>query len=172
MATHPQDPVVERLAALFHDHPAWVAAARLLDPRASSRVCFRHRPGELWQLVQRDGRTRLLPGDVSDPDFVFRFAPGAVERLAAVAGGLGAFAVELFSSVLSEDPEQRVDLRIAAGFGRLAARGYVRLLLAAGPRVTAFGLRHGVRSIGALRRLVAELRSHEPAAWETGADGD
>lgn len=160
------DPVVDRLAGLFREHEAWIAAARHIDPRGTSSVYFSHRPGEAWQLVQREGETRLLAGAAPDPDLVFRFSPGAVERLAATRGGIGAFAVELFTRMLDEDPAQRVEFRIAADFRRLAARGYVRLLLAAGPRVLAFGLAHGVASLGALRRLVAELRSTRPAEWE------
>jgi hypothetical protein len=157
---------VELLTGLFREHEAWIAAARYIDPRGTSSVYFSHRPREAWRLVQSAGETRLLPGAARDPDLVFRFSPGAVERLAATRGGIGAFAVELFSCMLDDDPEQRVEFRIAADFRRLAARGYVRLLLAAGPRVMAFGLAHGVASLGALRRLVAELRSREPAAWE------
>jgi hypothetical protein len=166
------DPVVDRLSGLFREHEAWVAAARYIDPVGSSNVYFSHRPGEAWRLVQNGGGTRLLPGADPDPDLVFRFSPGAVARLAATRGGIGAFAVELFTRSLDEDPEQRVEIRIAADFRRLAARGYVRLLLAAGPRVMAFGLAHGVASLGALRRLVAELRSREPAEWESSGPGD
>ncbi len=60
-------------------------------------------------------------------------------------------------------------LRIVAGFPRLVRRGYLGLLLASGPRVLAFGASHGVRTVGALRRLVAQLRDSGPADWETGA---
>jgi len=158
--------VIDRLADLFREHEAWIAAARHIDPRATSSVYFSHRPGEVWRLEHGGGETQLLPGAAPDPDLVFRFSPGAVARLEATRGGISAFAVELFSRMLDEDPEQRVDFRIVADFRRLATRGYVRLLLAAGPRVVAFGLAHGVASLGALRRLVAELRSRDPADWE------
>lgn len=166
--TRAPDPVIDRLAGLFLEHEAWISASRHLDTRATSTVYFSHRPGEAWQLVQREGRTRLLPGRAPDADFVFRFTPAAIERLAAVAGGIGEFAVELFALMLDEDPELRVGFRIVAGFGRLAMRGYVRLLVAAGPRVVAFGVSHGVGSPGALRRFVAQLRARGPAEWETG----
>ena len=62
-----------------------------------------------------------------------------------------------------------IDLRVVAPFWRLLRRGYVRLLLAGGPKVLAFGARHGVGDLAALRRLVAAQRSDEPATWETGA---
>jgi hypothetical protein len=42
----------------------------------------------------------------------------------------------------------------------------VKLLLAAGPRVLAFGAAHGVRTLGALRRLVSDFRARGPADWE------
>jgi hypothetical protein len=134
-----RDATVERLARLFLEHPAWVAAARILAPAATSNVYFNGRPGEGWRLEKREDATRLLPGAGSDPDFVFRFTPGAVARLDAVQGGVGEFAVELFALILEEDPELRVGFRIAAGFPRLMRRGYLRLLLTAGPRVLAFG---------------------------------
>lgn len=130
---------------------------------------FTHRPGEVWRLEQREGETHLLKGAATDPDLIFRFTPGAIERLAALEGGIGDFAVELFSLITDDDSACHVDLRVAAGFGRLALRGYVRLLLAAGPRVLAFGARHGIRTLPALRRFVAALRARGPADWEQQA---
>lgn len=170
MTSPTSDPTVEHLAALFRGHPAWVDAADHISRRATSNVYFRHRPGEVWHLHQQAGRTQLVPGPTPDPDFVFRFTPAAVERLGNVQGGIGAFAIELFSCVLDDDPEQGVELRVVAGFTRLAARGYVRLLLAAGPQVLAFGQRHGVPSLGALRRFVAQMRARGPADWETAPE--
>jgi hypothetical protein len=164
------DPHVERLARLFREHPAWREAARHVSEAATSRVLFSHRPGERWHLARRADESLLLPGDVRDPDFVFRFSPAAIERLARVEGSVGAFAVELFGLVVGERPDARVDLRIAAPFGRLVRRGYLRLLAAAGWRVVAFGARHGVRSVGQLRLLVARLGSRPPEPWE-GEDG-
>lgn len=157
------DDWTERLAKLFAEHPAWVEAARQLSLSATSTAYFSHRPGEPWRLEQRDGTTVLVPGAARDPDFVFRFSPAAIERLEDVDGGIGDFAVALFSQVVDE----QVDLRIVAGFPRLMRRGYVKLLLVAGPPVLAFGATHGIRTLGALRRFVAGLRSRGPADWET-----
>jgi hypothetical protein len=161
------DETVERLARLFLEHPAWVAAARHLSRSATSTVYFSHRAGEPFRLDQSDGQTRLLPGAAPDPDFVFRFTPVSVDILEEVEGGIGDFAVSLFGLILKDDPAQRVGFRIAADFLRLARRGYVRLLLAAGPRVIAFGASHGIYHLGALRRFVADLRAREPEEWES-----
>lgn len=166
------DPHVELLARLFREHPAWREAARYVSDDAASRVLFAHRPGERWRLVREGGESLLLPGDVADPDFVFRFSPGAIERLAAVDGPVGAFAVELFRLILGEVPQAPVELRIAAPFARLVRRGYLRLLLTSGWRVVAFGARHGVRSIGQLRRRVEVQRGRPSEPWEEGRAGD
>jgi hypothetical protein len=166
----PPDPTLDRLARLFREHPAWTAAARRLVPQATSTVYFRHRPGEAWRLEQREGVTRLLPGAAADPDFVFRFTEGSIARLEAVRGGVGDFAVELFTLITEDDPDVRVGFRIVAGFPRLVRRGYLGLLLAAGPRVVAFGASHGIRTLGALRRFVAQVRDRTPESWE-GEDG-
>lgn len=157
-----RDPWVERLARLFREHPAWREAARIVDCRATSDVFFTHRPGEAWHLARRGDETLLLPGPSADPDFVFRFAPGAIARLESVQGNAGDFAAELFALAASEDPDVRVDLRIAAHFSRLLRRGYVRLLLAAGPRVRAIGVARGIRGIADLARLVTRLRGAGP----------
>lgn len=138
----------------------------MIDPRSTSSVFFSHRPGEAWHLERRADETLLLPGPADDPDFAFRFAPAAIARLEAVRGGSGDFAAELFTLALTDDPETRVDLRIAAGFARLLRRGYVRLLLAAGPRVRALGAAHGVFGVRGLQRLVATLCKHQREAWE------
>jgi hypothetical protein len=156
------DPHVTRLADFFRNHPVWSDAARWVDSRASSRVRFRHRPGETWRLVRRDGVSLLEPGDVSDPDFEFLFSPGAIERITRIDGDIGDFAVALFDCVAAEDPDQRVEIQIVASFSRLARRGYLRLLIAGGPALVAFGVRHGVRTLADLRRLVAQNRRRPP----------
>jgi len=93
---------------------------------------------------------------------VFRFSPEAIERLESVEGGIGEFAVTLFETLV----DGSADLRIKAGFIRLARRGYVKLLVAAGPPVLAFGAAHGIRTLGALRKFIAELRARGDADWE------
>jgi len=160
------DAHVERLAACYREHPAWRESAQRLSADASSAVYFSHRPGEAWRLLQRDGGADLLPGRASDPDLAFCFTPASIERVASVRGGTGDFAVALFECITSEDPELRVGVRVVAPFSRLVRRGYVALLVAAGPKVVAYGLRRGVRTLGQLRRLVQESRSSGPASWE------
>lgn len=158
----PDDAWIERLTVLFAGHPAWIEAARRLSPAATSTVHFTHRPGEPWHLEMREGVARLLPGAAADADLVFRFSPAAIARLESVQGGVGDFALALFEAIVDGD----VDLRIRADFARLAARGYVKLLLMTGAPVLAFGAARGVRTPGALRRLVAQVRKRPPADWE------
>jgi hypothetical protein len=163
------DPHVARLAELFRAHPVWCQAARLIAPESTSKVFFRHRPGEPWRLVRRGEVTRLEPGSAEDPDLAFCFPPAAIEALAATRGGVGDFALALFGLVLENDPERRVALRVIAPFPRLLRRGYVELLLRGGPRLLWFGVRHGVRSVGQLRRIVDAARGAAPEPWETDA---
>ncbi len=151
------DPVVERLAGFFREHEVWQSAAELLHEASSSRVSFSHLPDEQWRLVRRDGVTVLESGYDSDPDLEFRFTPGAVMRITEVDGGVAEFAIALFSAALDSDPERRLGLTVVAPFSRLLQRGYLRLLWAGGGPVLAFGARHGIRSIGELRDLVARL---------------
>jgi hypothetical protein len=162
------DAVVTRLAESLRTHAAWRAAARYVAAEGESAVYFSHRPGEPWRFVRRAGESRLERGRAADPDFAFRFTPEAITELAAVEGGFGDVAVVLFELIASAEPPRRVEFRIVAPFWRLVLRGYLRLLLAAGPRVVAFGATHGVRTVTALARLVADLRRREPADWECG----
>ena len=166
IAVESSDPWIARLARLFREHPAWRQAARFVDSRATSNVFFTHCPGQSWRLERRGDETLLLPGAARDPDFVFRFTPGAIERLEAVRGDAGDFAAELFLLAMQEDPETRVDLRIVAGFSRLLRRGYVRLLLAAGPRVRALGTARGILGLSDLARMVARMRRVRGDSWE------
>jgi hypothetical protein len=161
------DPI-RTLARLFREHPAWIEAARHVDDRAESAVFFSHVPGRPWRLLRRRGKTLLLPGRAHDPDLVFRFTPRAVARLAAVQGDVGDFATELFSCIAEPRGGGRVGFRIVAPFRRLAERGYVRALFAAGPKVVAFGLAHGV-ALSELRALVERARRRPPAGWERAA---
>jgi hypothetical protein len=160
------DPHVARLAACYREHPAWREAARRLSADASSAVYFSHRPGEAWHLCQLDDAAELRPGRAGDPDLAFCFTPGAIERVASVRGGVGEFAVALFECITSDDPEIRVGFRVVAPLLRLVRRGYVGLILSAGPVVVAYGARRGILTLGQLRRLVKDSRASAPAEWE------
>jgi hypothetical protein len=161
------DASIAKLAELFLAHPAWVRAAQMLGGSASSAVYFSHRPGEPWRLESREGKTRLRPGRAPHPDFAFCFTPASIDRLARARGGVGGFAVELFSLLTQTDPDLRIGFRIIAPFAILAKRGYVQLLVAGGWQVLAFGAARGVRTLADLRRLVKRLRASEPEPWET-----
>lgn len=117
--------------------------------------------------MRRRGETRLLPGPTPDPDFVFRFTPAAIRELGEAGSEIGDFAVRLFELMIDPDENRRVGFRIAVSFARLVRRGYLRLLLASGPRVAAFASRHGVGGVRSLRALVRALRRVEPFPWET-----
>lgn len=162
------DPHVVALTRLFRSHPAWCAAAAHIAEGSTSGVWFLHRPGEPWHLVRERDETWLRPGPAARPDFVFRFSPASIRELEQAGDRVGDFAVRLFELMLEAEPERQVGFRIVAGMTRLLRRGYVGLLLAAGPRVVAFGATHGIRTVGALRRFVAQLRDSGPADWETG----
>jgi hypothetical protein len=162
----PADPHVARLAGLFESHPAWLEAARRIRRGASSRVFFSHRPGEAWHLLRTDQGSRLVPGPGEDPDFAFRFSPGAIDRLSAVKGGAAEFAAELFERVVSPDATTRVDLRVVAPFRRLVARGYLGLLMTVAPRLASMRARLGLKTLGDLRRLVEARRRASLETWE------
>jgi hypothetical protein len=170
MATAEADKSIGKLAELFRSNPSWVGAARTVREGAASAVFFSHRPGEPWQIVRREGKTLLLPGRAHRPDFAFRFTPASIDRLAAARGGVGGFAVELFALIIESDEDVRIGFRIIAPFASLARRGYVRLLMAGGWEVLAFGAARGVYTLADLRRLVKRLRANEPESWEVGGD--
>ncbi len=165
VSTHPKNSV-ERLSRLFRKHPAWCKGAGLLENEATSNIYFSEFPGRAWHLVRVEEETRLLPGTVESPDFVFRFPPEAVNRLSETEGGVGAFAETFFMLLAESDPVLKVDYRIVAPFSKLVRRGYVRLLMAGGPGLLRFGVARGVRTLADLRRLVARSQSRVPAGWE------
>lgn len=160
------DAHVAALARLFLEHPAWCEAARRIRGGSTSSVWFSQRPGEPWHLARVGGHTRLLPGAAEDPDFVFRFTPYSIRHLAAAGDTVGDFAIRLFELMIEPDDARRVEFRIVASFPRLVWRGYVALLLSAGPRLAAFAARHGVTDPGALQRAVSALRGRPAFDWE------
>jgi hypothetical protein len=68
---------------------------------------------------------------------------------------------------VASDPALRVELRILSSFLTLTRRGYLRLLVAGGPRVLAWGAEHGVRSLGELRAWIARVRGGAGVSPET-----
>ena len=156
------DPSIAKLAWLFREHPDWVDAMQHIADGSVSAVYFTHRPGEPWHLIVDSGAVHLLPGPTKKPDFAFRFSPHAIDKLAAAHGGIDAVAVELFDLILADE----VDFRINASFWRLVRHGHLRLVLEAGPKVFAYGARHGVRTLGQLRAVAKSVSSSQQAAWE------
>ena len=152
------DPLVDQLAGFFRNHPAWRRAARILDDGCTSRVTFRHRPGEEWRLLRRGDRTVLERGTAEDPDFAFDFSTGAIDRITSIEGDVADFAIELLTSAMDPDEERSVTIEVVAPFHRLLRRGYVRLLLAGGGPLLTFGWRHGVRTMRDLQDLVSRVR--------------
>ena len=164
------DDYIARLARLFLEHPIWIEAANRISADATSTIFFSHKPRQVWRLENREGKILLLPGAAEDPDFVFRFTPAAIRRLEDVDRGMDSFAVELFRLMLEESIDEGVRIRVVAGFPRLLRRGYVRLLLSAGPGVLAYGAAQGVLTLRSLQRLVTSTRSPEPMEWEKSED--
>ncbi len=159
------DPHIAQLRDLFLTHPAWLDAARNIKDGSQSRVSFSHVSGD-FHMLRQAGKSLLLPGAATDPDFAFRFTPRSIERLSQVQGsGLADFAVELFDCIVSEDPELQVGLRILSSLPKLILRGYVSLLMKGGPRVLAYGASRGVTSVGDLRRFLKQSRASDPR-WE------
>lgn len=161
-----QDEIVDSLIALFRDHPAWREAASIVARDSMSNVYFTHRPGETWHLERGKVGSNLVPGGVDDPDFVFRFSPGAVAKLSDVRGGVAKFALELFSLIESGDPDERVEVRVAAPFARLREHGFLTLLLQAGPTVAVYGLRRGIVGVSSLAKFARQATNAKPQDWE------
>ena len=163
------DAHVESLAKLFREHRAWREAARYIDRDSMSDVYFTHRPGEVWHLERREEGSELVSGGARDPDFIFRFSPGAIQHLRDVTGGLDEFALALFSLIEEPDPDQRVELRLVSSFARLRQHGVLTLLLRAGPKVAAYGVRRGISGVGgiaSLAKLVRQATNKPPYDWE------
>ncbi len=163
------DPHIRSLARLFREHPAWRAAAQHIAEGASSKVFFSHRPDDHWHLVRRDGQSLILPGAAHDPDLAFRFTPIAIQRLAEAQGDLADIAVVLFDLIANDDEDVRIGFRVVAPFWRLARHGYLGLLVIAGPKLVAYGVRHGLRTLADLQRLIAASQASAPAEWEREA---
>jgi hypothetical protein len=159
------DPHVLKLRSLFRSHPAWLEAARSVREGSASRVLFSHVLGE-YQLVRRDGESLLLEGAAPDPDFVFRFTPKAVDRLAELESAeVADFAIELFDCIVSDDPDIQVGLRVLASLPRLMVRGYVGLLFGGGPKLLSYAASRGVRNVSDLRKFIKQARASDPR-WE------
>lgn len=157
------DPHVALLGELFATHPAWLAAADCIKDGCTSSIRFSHVPGE-YELLRKDGKSRLVAGKPSDPDLAFIFTPKSIEQLSRVKGSdIADFGVELMELAGSQDPELQVRIRVISGFSKLLFRGYVGLLMKGGPRVLAYGGKG--TSFTDVKRLLSQLRSKD-TLWD------
>lgn len=160
------DASLTKVADLFQTDPVWVKSMGAISVGVESTVYFSHRPDEIWHLVKEKEGVVLRPGRATNPDFIFRFTPQAIAQLAATKGGADVVGVALFDLILTDDPALAVGFRIVASFWTLVRHGHLQLVVTSGPRVLAYGARHGIVTAGQLRAFVGKLRTTEPASWE------
>ena len=157
MAKDGQKDLSQQFQKFISKHPVFLRASSFLKDDTVSLVKFEGDDQD-YEWLKLDGENICRPGNPEKPDLYFRFSSGAVSYLNDIqTSDIGEFMIRMFECILTKDPEKKIDFRIVSNFRRLASTGHINLLLKSGPKTATFAAKHGVKSIGDLRRKLKDF---------------
>ncbi len=110
--------------------------------------------------VEREAkRTVLKEGTLPrNPDITFTISQAAIKRLHDFdSNNIGAYGVEFFKIMVSDDPELSLDAKLNIGFFKLTRLGVFKILAKGGPEVMSFLATRGLGSLKAIGKAIKKL---------------
>ena len=151
----------EQLRHFFLSHPAAQKATKPLSNRACVNVEFIS--SSLLEIkqchfIKEKDSVSLQPQFHEKPDFTLRMTPQAVNIITQLnTDNVGEFGIVFFGRVISQNSEDKVEIKINSGFLNLITKNYIGVLAVGGPSVMAWLARKGVSGIGTIKAVIKKL---------------
>ena len=101
----------------------------------------------------------LRDGEPKSPDVVFIMPVAAARDLTSKKfDTVGQVGLHIFEKILSNDPTQRIQIRLKSGVLSLVTGGYFGVLTAGGAEVAKFLATKGFGSMGKLKDAISKLK--------------
>lgn len=115
---------------------------------------------EQYTFTKEGGRNVLREGAASSPDVIFVLPEVAANELVTKDfATIGQVGLHIFEKILSNDPDQKIQIRLKAGVLSLVTGGYFGVLTSGGSDVAKFLASKGLGSMGRLKDAVSKLKS-------------
>ena len=112
-----------------------------------------------YTFTREGGKNVLRDGNAAHPDIIFTLPEAAAKAL--ITGKfetIGQVGLHIFEKILSNDPDQKVRIRLKAGVLSLVTGGYLGVLTSGGTDVAKFLATHGLGSMGKLKDAISKMR--------------
>ncbi len=149
----------ERLREFMLEHPAAKRAMKQLKPGAAINFILSE-DETVYHAKRIKSGAEMNKGATEQVDLWLRLGPRAVDDLLELnTSDLGTFGVEVLKHmVASRPPEEKIDIKLEAGFIGLTKRGYLKIVILGGPKVMGFLAKKGFGGLGAIKKAFGLAR--------------
>ena len=149
---------IEQLTRIFTSTEAGKSAVRPLRKGTKVGIKILGQPGN-YTFERTATGVDIRSGQPSDPDFFMTMGPEAVQQIHDTEGDrVGDFGVSFLKTMMAEEEERAVRVKLNAGLFRLTRNGYLKVLLLGGPVVVAFMAKHGYVGPTAVAKAIKKLK--------------
>jgi hypothetical protein len=148
------------LKAFFEENPL---AHKAADSIRNGRQIALEVPGDgttkVYIFTKEGGKNVLREGDAQSADVIFTIpVDSAQELVTRKFDSVAQVGLHIFEKILSNDPKQKIQIRLKTGVLSLIAGGYLGVLTAGGGDVAKFMASRGLGSMGKIKDAITKLR--------------
>jgi hypothetical protein len=147
---------------LFETSQAARKAATSLSKAAYVGVRFIDVPGD-FRFHAVDGKPRFEPGKAEEPDFELTLPPRAVSDICGktgkTSGDVRDLSIVFLQHMFANEAEQKVLVKVNSGFIKLTLHGWLRVVLAACPKLIGWLAKVGLKSPTAMARALSRAKN-------------
>jgi hypothetical protein len=154
----------DRFQAYFEREIAAKAAAPLANGVEIELSVAEHgetpAEGDVFTFTKSGGKNQLKAGPAEDPQVLFTMTPRAAEAvLNDPAEDIGHLGVGILKLIVSTDANNRISIKLKAGFLTLFSKGYFGVVTAGGAGFAAFLASRGLSGMGAIKDALKKMRT-------------
>jgi hypothetical protein len=151
--------VLTELKAFFEDgNLAKLAAASIRDGR---QIALKVGSAE-YTFTRERGSNLLREGAAPHPDFTFVIPEASARELVTRSfETVGQVGLHIFEKILSNDPDQKIRVKLEVGLLSVVTGGYLGVLGSGGADVAKFLATRGLGNLGKLKDAIAKMRGGE-----------
>jgi hypothetical protein len=114
-------------------------------------------------FLKLKGGATVKPGEHPDPDFALVMPPASAFKLAALkSNDPGDFGVEFFQLCISNNPDEKILVRVNAGALRLLSHGYLGVVGVGGRKMLGWMRERGVLGLSGFKAAISRMREQQP----------
>jgi hypothetical protein len=147
------------LRQLFETSQAARKAATALSKAACVGVRFTDVPAE-FRFYAVDGKPRFEPGKAKAPDFDLTLPPRAVRDICAkTSGDMGDLSILFLQHMFANEADRKVLVKVNSGLITLTLHGWLRVVLAACPKLIGWLAKMGLKSPSAMASALSRVKN-------------